>query len=528
MIEVVLFLVAAYLIYLFITRVLPVLLAGGGILILTVIGIAFLAGALIGLAVAVRNYARAITEHVDFSEWEWKKDSEPAVRSYFFGPGYQQLRETIADAFKRNRAEQKKHKNAFLPFRIALFICVNLFGTVIMIIFAAIHGTVTTLVMMITYVVFTVVWALDRVYLQIRRIRSVCPVCKKRSLIPYFVCPQCGEIHKKLVPGPYGILNHTCVCGYSLPATFFNGRSQLDSKCPCGAMLVASDAVQIGIQLIGGSKSGKSVLLAALFHEYLERLKRVKSLHMEITDEYRPYFDELEDWYKGGEAPPTEYMNSRMYPILLKKKKGIKKQLSVYDIAGEMFDGVTARNEVLQEQFHYCSGLMFLIDPFSDGNLRSGRIRAGGTLGEFSNMKPDEVATNFINYLVSTGHARTSERLAVPMAVMIVKSDITEVRRVIGPARLNAMVKRGEYTGYEQARDAECRKFLVDIGLDLAVSTLEAKFSNLHYFPVSAMGHSPDGDPYEPWGIMEAMDWIMAQADSELNSMIRTVNVQRA
>ena len=42
------------------------------------------------------------------------------------------------------------------------------------------------------------------------------------------------------------------------------------------------------------------------------------------------------------------------------------------------------------------------------------------------------------------------------------------------------------------------------------------QFTNLHYFPVSAMGHSPDGDPYEPWGVMEVLDWLIPLADEEL------------
>lgn len=517
MFELIVGIIVIYLIVAFVVNVLPLLVAGGGIVLVVIIA----AGALVGFAIAIKNYFDAIRSKVNFSDWEWEKDDEPAMRSYFFGPGYQQLRDTISDAFERNRITVKKNAGKFIAYRIALYVCVNLLGSVITIIFSAIHGTVTTVVMLITYVVFCIVWLIDRVYLLLHRIRSVCPVCKHRVLIPNFVCPQCGEVHKRLVPGPYGILNHTCKCGYSLPATFFNGRSKMDSKCPlCSSALVASDARQIGIQLIGGSKSGKSVLLAALFHQYLDKLKRVKGLNVEITGEYMPYFDELEEWFSGGDVPPTEQMNSQMYPVLLGGKLNTKRQLSVYDIAGEMFDGTTAQNEILQEQFHYCDGLLFVLDPFSDGDLRKNRMSAGGSLGDFSNMKPDEVATNFINYLVSTGKAKTNERCQIPLGVLIVKSDVREVKSAIGPAKIHALVRNGTYTDLMTARDEECRQFLNRIGLELAVSTLEAKFANLHFFPVSAMGHAPDGDAYEPWGVMEVMDWLMPQIDDELDSLI--------
>ena len=63
---------------------------------------------------------------------------------------------------------------------------------------------------------------------------------------------------------------------------------------------------------------------------------------------------------------------------------------------------------------------------------------------------------------------------------------------------------------------------MVDIGLSATVDNLETQFSNLHYFPVSAMGHSADGTPYEPWGIMEAVEWMLPLADKELSDLIGT------
>ena len=502
----------------FIVNVLPWLLRGSGIVVLIIIG----AGALVGFGIAIKNYVKAIRTHLNFSKWKWKKGDEPAIRSYFFGPGYQQLRDTIKTAFILNHNSVQMSTGFFL-FRIPLAICVYVLGTFITVIFAAIHGTVTTVVMIFTYIIFSIIWFVDRSYLWIRQIRSVCPNCKQRYLIPHFKCPQCEKVHKKLVPGPYGVMNHRCVCNYKLPATFFNGRSKLDSVCPkCGAALVASDARQIGIQLIGGSKSGKSVLLAALFHEYLGKLGKIKHLDVEITDDYKPYFDELEGWFAGGDVPPTEQLNSQMYPILLKSKYfKPKRQLSIYDIAGEMFDGTTARGVNTQEQFSHCNGLFFLLDPFSDGDLRRSRMQTGGSMGDFSNMKPDVVAENFVNYMIEIGKMKADERCKIPMAILIAKSDIREIKSVIGPAKINSLVKKGEYKNYTVARDSECREFLRSIGLDQTVDVLEMRFSNLHYFPISAMGHSPDGDPYEPWGIMEVMDWLIPLADEEVGAVVR-------
>ena len=140
--------------------------------------------------------------------------------------------------------------------------------------------------------------------------------------------------------------------------------------------------------------------LSAFFHEYLQKLSSNKNLEFTITDQYQPFFDELEEWYNGIDCPATAQLNSQMYPLLIDSSLGVKRQFSIYDIAGEMFDGFTADTEIQQQQFHYCDGLLFLIDPFSSGNLRTNKINAGEDISDFSDMAVEDVATNFINYVM--------------------------------------------------------------------------------------------------------------------------------
>ena len=269
------------------------------------------------------------------------------------------------------------------------------------------------------------------------------------------------------------------------------------------------------------------MFLSAYFHEYLEKLRRNRNLEVEISDQYQPFFAELEEWYSGIDCPATAQLNSQMYPLLINSSLGVKRQFSIYDIAGEMFDGFTAESEILQQQFHYCNGLLFLIDPFSSGNLRDDRISSGEDMSDFSDMPVEDVVTNFINYLVTTGHKKANARCTIPMAVLIAKADVREIKRAIGPAKISSVFKNSQngYTSYDEARDGECRKFLMDIGLSATVENLETEFSNLHYFPVSAMGHAPDGSEYEPWGVTDAIDWMLPLADKELADLITPPSV---
>ncbi|WKY49041.1 hypothetical protein Q5O24_06940 [Eubacteriaceae bacterium ES3] len=531
---------AIYLAYLFIVYiVIPV----GGIALIAISGVAVV----VGFISAITNYVSAVKKNINFISWDWEKSDEPAKRSYFFGPGYAQLKGTIKTAFELNSVSGKKVEKTSKKFKgdsdgiwggimaiggvvylIIADICIYVIGTILCAVFGLIHVTVTTVFMILTYIIFTIVWIIDRLYLLKNKIRSDCPTCHSRFLIPTFMCPECGAIHKKLVPGPYGIWKHKCTCGHKIPSTFLNGRSKLDAYCPyCGSLLVASDARQVVFQLIGGSKSGKTVFLSAYFHEYLEKLRKNRNLEVEIFNQYQPFFDELKEWYNGIDCPATAQLNSQMYPLLINSSLGVKRQFSIYDIAGEMFDGFTAESEILQQHFHYCNGLLFLIDPFSSGNLRDNRINSGEDMSDFSDMPVEDVVTNFINYLVTTGHKKANTRCTIPMAVLIAKSDEKEIKREIGPAKIASVFKNGQYgyTSYDEARDCECRKFLMDIGLSATVENLETEFSNLHYFPVSAMGHAPDGSVYEPWGVTDAIDWMLPLADRELADLITPPSV---
>ena len=508
----------------------------------TLMAVAAVAG-VAGFILALRNYIAAIVQCIDFRHWEWEQADEPATRSYFFGPGYAQLSATIRKAVELNYASASSFQNhatiitgnsdgftgmfrtvCGYVYKIVAIFCTHIVGTVLCIALGLLHGTITAVFMVVTYIIFSIVWIIDRLYLLIHKIRSDCPVCHSRVLIPVFKCPQCGVEHRKLVPGPYGIFHHECNCGYNLPSTFFTGRSRLESFCPdCSTKLVASDARPIVFQLVGGTKSGKTVFLSAFFHEYLSKLRQNTSLGVSIAEEYQPYFGELEGWYGGIECPSTTQLNSQMYPLLISSSTlGTKRQFSIYDIAGEMFNGHAAESEIQQQQLDYCDGILLLLDPFSSGDLRNERINSGKDISEFSDMPIEDVVNNFINYLISIGKKKANVRCDMPVAVLIAKSDIREIKQEIGPAKINSIIQNNPdtYPSYEKARDEICRNFLGKIGLSFVVENLDTEFSNIHYFPVSAMGHEPDGTMYEPWGVTEAVEWMLPLADKKFAELI--------
>lgn len=539
MFELICLVIIIALIYLFVVYVLPLILGGLAIIYFMVLVIAAVSGS----GFALVNYWKSIEANMNFREWTWEKDDEPAKRSYFFGPGYRQLADTIKGAFKLNsrtvadtnkKVESFRHGTGILGFlkkfgawifRTSTFICIYVFGSALTLVVAGVHGIITTAVMILIYILFTITWAVDTIYMKRRYIYADCPVCKVRYRVPAFVCsnPSCGKIHKKLSPGPYGIWHHTCECGQKLPSTFMNGRSGLEAVCPgCGASIAASDAHNIVYQLIGATNSGKTVYLAAFFHQFMQRLHLVGSARVTIPDDFQPYFDDLSSLFEGGPVTSTPDLNSQMYPVLVDSSLETRRQFSIYDIAGEMFNRGDLNSVNIQEHFRYADGFLFLLDPFSSGSLRKQREDHEESLEDFSNVSSVTVINNFVNYLVACGFMKVDGRCNKPIAVIISKADYPEIKREIGPAKISSIYNKNQdaYRDLQDCRDKLCRQFLIDIDMYKVVETLEMTFTNVHYFVASAMGHTYDGDMYTPWGVTDPLEWLLPGTDIEFAGLV--------
>lgn len=469
-----------------------------------------------------------------------KKDVEPARRNYFFGASYEDLGKTIKRAFALNEYSiwkgKENIKDAWINggiFKKIITLAENsismimilVFGTVYTLLFSVFHIGAVFVIMLVFYILFSIVWIVDRVYLLLHKVRTDCPVCHRSALIPWYRCPSCGELHRQLVPGKYGVWKHTCNCGQKIPSTFLNGRSKITGICPyCESELVASEVKPIVFQLIGGSGSGKTVYLAAFYHELLEKMKTESSVQYAITTQYQPYFEDLERWFEGEICPSTVQLNSQMYPVLINTGQGITRQFSIYDIAGEMFNGDTINSQEIQRQFQYCDGLLFVIDPYSSQKIHID-AESEVDMQDFSDVSANDVATSFINYFISTKHVNATKRSDKKLSVIITKADVKEVKREIGLAKINAIYSAHpeQYKTKDDCRNQVCRQYLVNMGFSSAVDELEIHFREVQYYPVSAIGHSQDGTAYESWGIMQPFEWMLPSVDKSLADSIGIV-----
>lgn len=491
-------------------------------------GILGIASLVIGLGYAlytsIRSFVGAVKIHKD--PYTTYVDSSPNAspginRNYFFGPGFHQLDAIVKKAFSL----QGNHINDLKDWRdmhlvsvsyrdiwIWLFFIIAavftyIFGFAWTLVFSILLSVVLIVGVVLFFLFFSVLWGLDRLILSIKAIQSRCSSCKRVSVVPTFICPDCGMEHKNLTPGPYGIYERKCSCGKRLPTTFINGRSELDAICPfCSTDLAASDARQFGIQLVGGVSTGKTTYLAAFLHKYLEVLSHIPNISVTLSPQAA--FDELARWYEHGYSAATTETNAIMYSIIQNTDKQDPVQFTIYDIAGEAFGRLG--NDTQQHQFNYCEGILFVVDPTT---------------------APSHVwqtMSSFIQEFTNLRGLHPTKMADVPVVIMITKSDL--YKKLIGLPKIKAThsanLKRNpdakEYLTIDHVRNGICRDFLLNNDYGNTINLIEAQFNNIQFFPVSAMGHPQEnGGCYEPWGVLEPVIWLMSQHSFYFNDIVR-------
>lgn len=436
-------------------------------------------------------------------------------RNYFFGPGYHQIKITIHDAFKNQNEHIEKIKSWRKKFRErhtgqwyiniwgdlfywAAFICAFVLGSIWTAAFSIILFSVISIGMLGFYVFFSLLWLIDRITLTIRSIHSRCPSCKRISVVPVFICPECGTQHPNLTPGPYGVFLTKCVCGFNLPTTVFNGRSQLEAVCPhCHALLAASNAKQFGIQLVGGVSSGKTTFLTAYWHLYLDKIRNNPNIEIELFP--KDAFDDLERWFQSGLSYATSEMNANMYSVIIRRADDVPYQLTIYDVAGESFSDMSS--DVQQQQIGYCEGIVIVIDPLSP--VEASSICISGFVDEYKKLRG----------------IHSSKLSDIPVAIIISKSDL--FKKEIGLPKIKSIHNSAHNSENNSAkgditktRDEVCRNFLLEHGYSSVLNIIDSEFINYHFFSTSAMGHeASSGDPYVPWGVLEPVEWIFSSCN---------------
>lgn len=465
------------------------------------------------------------------------KNPQPAKRSYYFGKGYTDLLTTIKTTWQDNLAKardcKKNSKDSFDAgfwskfgsfYWLGAAISVLVFGSITIAIISLIHAIVLTIVMFFAYVLFTIVWFIDLIYLRFKKIFATCPDCKEKMLIPTYKCPKCGREHTSLRPGMYGIFTRKCLCGNKMKTTFLNGRGiGLTAICPkCKHELSGDRSRPICIPIVGGPNSGKTTFITAFAYDFREKLSKQNNWTIKEYDREKSIgYKTIQNDYLSGKTPEKTDIASlnetsavSVSFILKGKEFNPSRVIHVYDIAGESFTG--SSDSEIQRQYEYCHGLVIIVDPFSIYSvyLKFADELSEDDVGRICQSQLDEVLTNFLSKLHDLTGLSDTEAMKVPTAVVITKVDTDGLKKVLGAEAIKNSMKRNGYANEMDVEDYICRKFLRENGLANAVNIIESRFPINRYFACSAIGHS-SGSKYVPIGVMDPMQWLFNQADPD-------------
>lgn len=475
---------------------------------------------------------------------------QPARQSYFFGKGYIDVGNTIKGAWRRNFASLGKFKDnisnakdsgkdgfAFtflLILNILAMISVLVFGSIITAAVSIINIAIVLALMIVVYIVFSIIWLTDRMYLMRKKIFTACHECKEKSLIPTYICPKCGAKHTNLVPGVYGILHRTCIgedpnsyCGEVLPTTFFNGRRNLEAICPhCSTSLADRESVPICIPIVGGRSVGKTAFITAFSKEFIDEVAPSKSWETEFYNESKAdIYKEIEQDYLAGSTRMTDRpqdinkASSVSFSFFVKGAPFSPERLvHVYDIAGEVFTD-NSENE-LQKQYEYCQGIVLMIDPFAIPTVRN-RCEDKLTSEDIAGIGKADIngiVDSFLNKLREVTGLSDKKMSSVPLAVVIGKIDSAGLIAEIGDSAVRSKMAADSerFSDYYDTQDYLCRKFLRENGMESFLNNVDLKFKDNRFFSCSAIGHTRDQGQYLPQGVMAPMQWLFGKADPKM------------
>jgi len=460
---------------------------------------------------------------------------DPAIRSYFFGKGYSDLRAVIVDTWRRNLVSAQKELTAMRTLwprswgakglalvRGAAAASVLVFGTAFFLVASAAHVVILLTFFLLVYLLFSLIYLMERAYLTWKGFFPVCPDCHSKNSLAEYFCPKCGSVHRRLIPSSYGILHRTCTCGQELPTTFFLKRGELPAACPdCKRMLGGLIEVRkVFVPVFGGPAVGKSSFLLSLLRELTEHWAPPRGFMLKFPDS-RVDSEVRRAWQSLAQGqPPAKTVTNlpRALNLQVDRSGQEGRLLYLYDPAGEAF----SETEGLQLHTYqdYLSGLVFLIDPFSIAEVRE--IYGDRLPRVESALKPSQLPTEdaFARILIGMEEhfgLEKGARIKKPVAVVVNKIDAFGLEQRIGEPAVQARLRSAPAPADAEAiRNQIVREQLMRWGLSDLVHQLETRCAVVRYFACTSLGRMPDGtaQPLAGRGVLEPLLWILESSDS--------------
>lgn len=486
-------------------------------------------------------------------KWKAIPDSK-LTYGYFSGTGTEQCSAIYVDVFNKSwdkkwfvasiaglayRLGQVRLQSKFLLFLLslvhiplaALGFLEMVFRALIGSIYALVFGLVHWLILVVAYFINLLLMPVWKMVDARKTVEQHCPSCYSTFRLPAYKCPGCGTVHKDLKPGKAGLFVARCQCGRFLPCAILSGRSRLETLCPeCGRGLVASNAKEHTIILLGGNTSGKTAFLASFYKTYT--LVAEKTSRVEINLEPKEDFAELEQMFFNGRTVPSSSTSISAYNFI-HEFPSREETVVVYDVPDE----VLLEEEYFEKNplnFAYADGFVLLFDPFSERSVRMESKKMGEDVASdfYSADTLEEIVVAFVQQFSKIASRSSNKISDIPVAVVINKADMTVVRSRVGDGTIRKVFMADPdkfHNDRDVARNNVCRSYLVKLGLSNAINNLESVFSNVQYFAASSTGHAIPGKAFMPEHVLDPFAWLadqggVGQSSGLLKRVCDTVN----
>jgi hypothetical protein len=481
---------------------------------------------------------------------------QPALPSYFFHGGFVDLKDVIGGAFERCGETISKSKDGmgnaggdlkdsysnhgfwasvfwFFPlflfkfgFYLMQFIASVIVTPLVCFSITVFQIAILLVLFLIGSIYFMFITLFDTMYCSINAIVSHCPNCQNKFGMPMYICPICGEEHDRLRPGFYGILNRRCNCGEKLPTTFMNGRQKLDAKCPHCKYSIKDGGLHASwcIPIVGGASSGKTCYVNMTMMSLEKNAHKKYGLQFEHEKNGLDEYDINATSLSQGHLPDkTQELQLRYYQFTLTPENMTKQQISLCDVAGELFDVVAGSNAINKQiGFKYVNAFMLIIDPLSIPDYRK-EVEKNTDIKRYYGgaQRIDEMLDTFVRTLQNMFSVDAKAMLNTDVAVVFSKADIPGLNEKIGESAVFKKASNLSSSARYETQNRLCEDFLREYNEDNFLISLKSRFKSIQFFTCSALGHVENGQPFTPSNVEEPFFWLIRKKSSVIDKAIR-------
>ncbi|MEW9097072.1 MAG: GTPase domain-containing protein [Clostridiaceae bacterium] len=385
--------------------------------------------------------------------------NEPAKEKYFFHKQYRDLKNTwfSVDGVNRGKVllmKKKMYDKGRVNFKKlkAFEISIYIFGNIFRVIYTFVHFLIVTIISIPNYIFYYIIKTLKGAKRARGKLSNVCPHCYDKFQLPHYVCVKCGRVHKKLIPGPYGIVRRKCVCGETIPCAFYSRTDKIKAICPtCSKEVEIRESTPICISVVGPKASGKTSFILSAINLLLNNISREKKWDAKLLKE------NLKE-------------DGKIYNVFINSKKfSSEKLLYIYDILGEKFNDKDSIKK--QKYYRYIDGLIFIIDPNVDM------------------YEINDLLDRFIIALREIRQIKLDKFIPIPIAVVVNK--IEEL-------------------------DNNTENLLNEMGGEAVIRKINYNFTSYKFFACNNMANISKEKTYGVEYGSEPVKWILSEANREL------------